>query len=96
MLLSPAIQRNLTHSVFEYTYIVRTPFAGHYNYYYKESENDGGKLYKLYTAHRTKELWPDSWFNVYDELDKLNHIDVSLNGLMYDRNFFFKIPYFDF
>lgn len=99
-ILNTTIRPGLNRCVFEYKYFVRAPFAGHLDNssFWQERENDGGRIYKLYTAERTKELWPhfEQYGSIYDNPDRLDRVDVSLNEYFYDENFWEGIPHYDF
>ena len=99
-ILNTTIRPGLNRCVFEYKYFVRAPFAGHLDNssFWQERENDGGRIYKLYTAERTKELWPhfEQYGSIYDNPDRLDRVDVSLNEYLYDENFWEAIPHYDF
>lgn len=90
----------LDRCVFDYKYLIRAPFDGYLDSisFWKESETNRGRLYKIYTAQRTKELWPlkEQLGSIYDNPDRLDHVDVVLNEYKYDENFWEGIPQYDF
>ena len=100
MIISPEPIVGHNHCAFEFSYLVRAPFAGRFDSisFYQERENNGGQLFKLYTPNRTKELWPHfeqmEW--IYDNPNNLYHVDIKFNEYKYDENFWDGIPYYDF
>ena len=99
-ILNTTIRPGLNRCVFEYKYLVRAPFNGYLesSLFWQERETNGGRLYKLYTAQRAKELWPifDKIGSIYDNPDRLDHVDVKFNEYLYDENFWEGIPHYDF
>lgn len=100
MLISPVPISGTNHCAFEYNYFVRAPYEGYIDSssFYQEREKNGGQLYKLYSPNRAKVLWPhfEQYGSIYDNPDRLNHIDVRLNEYKYDENFWEGIPHYDF
>ena len=99
-ILNTTIRPGLNRCVFDYKYFVRAPFAGYLDSssFWQERETDGGRIYKLYTTQRAKELWPlfEQLGSIFDNPDRLDHIDVRLNAYKYDEMFWEGIPHYDF
>ena len=97
MLLRPINQVGRNRCVFEYTYFVHSPFEGHIVTFYMEENDDRGRIYQLYTAKRTRELWPllehMGW--IYDTLQNNPRVTMHFNEYMYDEKFYDGIPYWD-
>ena len=97
-ILNTNLRPGLNRCVFEYKYIVRAPFAGHLDSssFYQERENDGGRMYQIYTAQRAKELWPKMPSDfIYDDLEKLSRVCVNFNEYCYDEHFSDSFPFWD-
>lgn len=100
MILNTTVKPGLNRCVFNYSYLVRAPFAGYLDSssFWQERETNGGRLYKLYTAQRAKELWPhfEQYGYIFDDPDRLDHVDVRFNEYIYDEKFWEGIPHYDF
>ena len=97
-ILNTTIRPGLNRCVFEYRYLVRAPFAGYLesSSFYKERETNGGRLYKLYTAQRTKEVWPRMPTDfIHDDLDRLPRVSMHFNEYIYDEHFSDDFPFWD-
>ena len=102
-LISPVPIFGANHCAFEYTYYVRAPYEGYIetsqlSLFHQKRETNDGHLYKLYSPHRTKELWPhlEQFGSIYDNPDRLDHIKVRFNEYKYDEDFWEGIPRYDF
>lgn len=99
-ILNTTIRPGLNRCVFDYKYFVRAPFDGYLDTsgLWQERETNLGRLYKLYTAQRTKELWPhfEQYGSIYDNPNILDHVDIHFNEYLYDENFWEGIPDYDF
>lgn len=98
MLLGPIIQVGRNRCVFEYTLIIRSPFSGDLDTssFYKEYNEDGGRIYKLCTAQRIREINPNkSPDDIYDNPQNISHTRMFFNEYMYDEKFYDGIPYWD-
>lgn len=97
-ILNTTIRPGLNRCVFEYRYLVRAPFAGYLesSSFYQERETDGGRIYKLYTAQRTKEVWPRMPIDfIHDDLDRLPRVCMHFNEYLYDEHFSDDFPFWD-
>lgn len=97
-ILNTTIRPGLNRCVFEYRYLVRAPFAGYLesSSFYQERETNGGRIYKLYTAQRTKEVWPRMLTDfIHDDLDRLPRVCMHFNEYIYDEHFSDDFPFWD-
>ena len=97
-ILNTTIRPGLNRCVFEFRYLVRAPFAGYLesSSFYQERESNGGRIYKLYTAQRTKEVWPRMSIDfIHDDLDRLPRVCMHFNEYLYDEHFSNDFPFWD-
>lgn len=96
-ILNTTIRPGQNRCVFEYRFLVRAPFAGYLeSSFFQERETDGGRLYKLYTAQRTKEVWPRMLTDfIHDDLDRLPRVCMHFNEYIYDEHFSDDFPFWD-
>lgn len=96
-ILNTTIRPGLNRCVFEYRYLVRAPFAGYLeSSFFQERETNGGRLYKLYTSKRTKEVWPRMLPDfIHDDLDRLPRVCMHFNEYLYDEHFSDDFPFWD-
>lgn len=93
MLLQPFEQLGGKYCIYEYSFLVRAPFAGRFETNSIYSEKEGALLYKLYSKSMAKILWPSS--EIFDDLDKLESVEVNFNEYKYSPSFHDGLPYYD-
>ncbi|MBR5729459.1 MAG: GIY-YIG nuclease family protein [Prevotella sp.] len=96
---SPFVREGFNQVVFDFSFLVRAPFAGSidtlsFRIEQYDQDSDEVHLYKICTAIRAKGLWPS--LPVYDNLDLLDCINVRFNEYKYSENFYEGIPCYDF
>lgn len=96
-IISPVPIDGNNHCAFELVYLVRSPFTGMIDSFFRDRATNGGRLYKIYTTNRARHIRPivEKFHLIFDNPDKLDHVDVRFNEYKFDENFWDGIPYFD-